>query len=150
MQFGLPHFLIAIIFWCVCRHPIDPMAINLLCCIHNNEHTRTHDAIRNTFATITWDVSFHMGWKQLHSFLKSRSTPFCWWINIVLTKDDIHTLANIVIFDPTRVDLFLRSCAIQGFSAFDVVQTKELNYHNWYPTNQFLFLAIEIFGFLQK
>jgi hypothetical protein len=55
-------------FWCMCTHPIDPMVIHLLCCIRNNEHTRTHDVIRDTFAAITWDVNFHMGWKQLHSF----------------------------------------------------------------------------------
>jgi hypothetical protein len=47
----------------------------------------------------------------------------CWWINIVFTKNGIHTLAKVVI-NPTCVDLFSQSCTIQRFVAFDVVQTK--------------------------
>jgi hypothetical protein len=44
-----------------CTHPIDPMGIHLLHCDHDNEHIGTHDGVRNTFATIVWDVGFHVG-----------------------------------------------------------------------------------------
>ncbi len=32
----------------------------------------------------------------------------------------------------------------------DATQTKERSYHNWHPTDQFLPLAIEVFGYLHK
>jgi hypothetical protein len=56
----------------------------------------------------------------------------------VLTKDDIRSLVNIVIVNPTRVNLLPRSCAIQGFDAFDVVQAKERTYRNQHPIDQFI------------
>jgi hypothetical protein len=68
----------------------------------------------------------------------------------VFTKDDIHTLADIVIVDPTRAYLFPRYCAIQGFATLDVVQIKEKKYYNQHPTDQFLPLTIEIFEYLHK
>ncbi len=57
-QLGLPNPSIANILWCVCTHFIDPMGIHFLCCVHGNKHTRTHDAICDTFAAIAWDVGF--------------------------------------------------------------------------------------------
>ncbi len=65
-------------------------------------------------------------------------------------KDGIYTLTNVVIIDPTQVDLLPQSCAIQGFAAFDVVQVKEKSYHDQHSTDQFLPLAIEVFGCLHK
>ncbi len=46
----------------------------------------------------------------------------------MFTKDGIRPLVNIVIVDPTCVDLFPQSCTTQGFATFDVAQTKEMNY----------------------
>ncbi len=68
----------------------------------------------------------------------------------MFTKDNIHTLADVVIVDPTRAYLFPQSCAIQGFVVLDATQVKEKKYYNRHPTNQFLPLAIEIFGHLHK
>jgi hypothetical protein len=48
----------------------------------------------------------------------------------VLTKDNIHTLVNVVITDPTQANLFPRFCTTKGFVAFDAAQTKKWNYHN--------------------
>jgi hypothetical protein len=58
---GLPHPSIASIFQCVCTHPIDPMGIHLLCCVHGNERIGIHDAIYITLSPLcemlssTWD-----------------------------------------------------------------------------------------------
>jgi hypothetical protein len=82
------------------------MGIHLLHCVHGNQHTKTHDAIYNTFVAITWDVGFHMEKKQLHVLLSTTFNSFHQWINIVFTKDDIRTLLNIVIVDPTQANLF--------------------------------------------
>ncbi len=73
-----------------------------------------------------------------------------WWVDIVLTKDDIRTLVDIVIANPTWMDLFPWSCAIQRFATLNIIQGKERNYRNRHSTNQFLLLIIEIFGYLHK
>ncbi len=147
---GLPHLSIISICWCVCSHPIDLMGIHLLHCAHGNERIGTHDAIHNSFVAIAWNVSFHMGWKQLYALPSTTFNSFRWWIDIVFTKDGIHTLVDIVIADPTWAYLLPRSCAIQGFARSNAAQAKERNYHNQHPTNQFLPLAIEVFGCLHK
>ncbi len=46
----------------------------------------------------------------------------------MLTKDEIRTLIDFVMVDPSHADLFPRHCTTQGFVAFDVIQTKEKSY----------------------
>ncbi len=69
-----------------------------------NEHIRTHDAIRDTFAAIAQDADFHVGQEQLHALLSTTFNSFHWWVNM-LTKYGIHTLANVIIADPTWTGL---------------------------------------------
>jgi hypothetical protein len=52
----------------------------------------------------------------------------CQQVNIVLTKNDIHTSIDIIIVAPTSVDLLPQFCATQGFDASNVVQAKKWNY----------------------
>jgi hypothetical protein len=132
---------------CVCTHPIDPIGIHLSHGVHGNKHTKTHDVIRDTFATIAQNVGFHVGREQLHVLLSTTFNSFCWQFNIVLTRDDICTLVDIVIPNPTWANLFPWSCAIPGFATFDAIQTKEKSYRNRHPIHQFLPLAIEVFGY---
>jgi hypothetical protein len=77
------------------------MGIHLLRCARGNKCTRTHDA----FGAIVWDVGFHLGWKQLHVFFLNVFNSSHQWVNIVFTKDSIHTLVNVIIVDPTQADL---------------------------------------------
>ncbi len=77
------------------------MGIYLLRCAHDNEHIGTHDAIHDPFATIMRDANFHVGQKQLHTFPSTTFNSFHQQINIVLTKNGIRTLTNVVIADPT-------------------------------------------------
>jgi len=135
--FGLPHPLIASVPQCVCTHPINLIGIHLLHCVHDNEHIGTHVAIHNNFDAITWDVSFHMKWNQLHAFLSITFNSSCWQVNIVLTKDDIRTLVDVVIDDPLWTNLKPQSCATQRFVTFNVVQAKERSYHNRHPLINF-------------
>jgi hypothetical protein len=76
------------------------MVIHLLHCVHGNKRTGTHDAIRNTFAAVMRDASFHMGRKQLHALPSTTFNSSYRRIDIVLTKKNNCTLANIVITDP--------------------------------------------------
>jgi hypothetical protein len=102
---GLPHPLIVHIFRCICTHPINPMGTHFLLCVHSNEHAGTHDAIHNTIVTITWNVGFHMGREQLHALPTTTFNSFHQWVDIMPTKDDIRTLVNIVIVNPTWTNL---------------------------------------------
>jgi hypothetical protein len=150
MQLGLPHPSITNIIWCVYTHPIDLMGIHLLRCVDGNECIGTHDVIHNTFAAIVWNASFHMGQKQLHALRSTTFNSFHQSVDIVFTKDDICTLANIVIVDPMQANLLPWSFATKGFEASNASQAKERNYCNQHPTYQFLPLAIEILGCLYK
>jgi hypothetical protein len=89
----------------VCTHPIDFTNIHFLHCAHGNEHIGTHDVICNIFATIVWNVGFHMGCEQLHELFSNMFNSSYWRIDIVLTEDGICTLVNIVITNPTQVGL---------------------------------------------
>ncbi len=84
------------------------------------------------------DVGFHVGWEQLHAIPSTTFNFSCRKIDIVVTKDGICTLVDIVIANPTQANLFPQFYAIQGFFTFDVAQAKERSYHNSHPTNQFL------------
>jgi hypothetical protein len=47
----------------------------------------------------------------------------------VLTKDEIHTLINVVIVNPTRTYLFPQFHVTQKFIIYDATQAKEKGYH---------------------
>jgi hypothetical protein len=147
---GLPHPSIACMPWCVCTHPIDPMGIHLLRCVHSNEHIKTHDGICDTFVTSVRDVNFHVGWKQLHALPSTTFNSSCRWVDVVFTKYGIHTLVDVIIVNPTWTDLLPWSCRTRGFVAPNAIQAKEKSYHNWHPIDQFFPLAIEVFGCLHK
>jgi hypothetical protein len=126
------------------------MGIHLLRCVHGNKHTRTHDVIYNTFVIIARDVGFHLKQKQLHVFISTTFNSLCQRVDIVFTKCDICTLADVVIVDPTQANLLPQSCVTQRFVAFDTIESKEMNYCNRHPIDQFFPLVIEIFGCLHK
>jgi len=95
------------------------MGIHLLHCAHSNERIKTHDEVYD----ICRNAWFHMGWKQLHVLTLTMFNPSRQWVNIVFTKDGIRTLVDVIIADPTCVDLLIRSCKTQGCVAFDATQT---------------------------
>jgi hypothetical protein len=97
----------------------------------------THDAVCNTFATIVRDAGFHMGWEQLHALFSTMFNSSHWQINVVFTKDDICILVDVIIANPTQAYLLPRSCATQGFVAFDAVQAKERSYCDQHLNDQF-------------
>jgi hypothetical protein len=48
----------------------------------------------------------------------------------VVTKDGICIVTNVVIVDPTQMNLFFQSCTTERFIALDAIQVKEKNYCN--------------------
>jgi len=118
MWLGLPHFSIACIPQCLCTHPINLMCIHLLYYIHGNVCMGTHDVVCNTFVTIAWNIGFHVGQEQLHVFLSIAFNSSCQQVDIMITKNGIRTLINIIIADPTRANLLPWSYAAQRFVVF--------------------------------
>jgi hypothetical protein len=112
--------------------------------LHPWQWTHMHyDVVHNTFVAIAQDANFHMGWKQLHTLPLTTFHFSHWEVDIVITKDGIRTLANIVIANPTWMDLLTWSYTTRGFTTSKGTQTKERNYCDWHPTYHFLLLAIE-------
>jgi hypothetical protein len=66
---------------------------------HGNKRMGTHDVVRSTcnYYFHCANASFHMGQKQLHVLPLAMLNSFCQWINIVLTKNGICTLVDVVI-----------------------------------------------------
>jgi hypothetical protein len=110
----------------------------------------THDVVCDTFVAITQNVNFHLRQEQLHALLSTMFNSSYQEVDIVLTKDGICILINIVIVDPTQMDLLPQSCATQRFVTFDVTQAKERNYRNQHPIDQFFLSIIKVFGCLHK
>jgi hypothetical protein len=75
---------------------------------------------------------------------------FCWRVDIVLTKDRIYTLTDVVIANTMHVDLIFWSCTTKGFAASNAAQAKKKSYRDWHPIDQMLILAIEVFECLHK
>jgi len=66
----------------------------------------------------------------------------------VLLVDGVHTLVNIVIADPTQVDLVSRIVFSCGVVAIAEVQAKEGFYRYQFLLDMFLLLDVEVFGCL--
>lgn len=94
----------------MCVHTIDLMSIHFLCCAQVYERSETHDAVCDIFATIAQNVGIHMWQEQLHKLPLPTFNSFCQRINLVFTKNGIHTLVDVVIADSMHVDLFPWSC----------------------------------------
>jgi hypothetical protein len=63
-------------------------------------------------------------------FFSTTSNFFHQQIDIMLTKNGIHTLADVINADPMQVDSLTQSSITQGFAAFDVVQANKRSYCN--------------------
>jgi hypothetical protein len=99
----------------MCTHPIGVMSVHLLHYAHDNEHRNTRDVICNNFVAIVRDVGFYVARKQLHTLSSTMFHSSCQQIDIVLTKNGIHTLVDVVIVDLTQLDLLHQPYATQGF-----------------------------------
>jgi hypothetical protein len=63
-----------------------------------------------------------------------------------LLIDDIHTLIDVVIANPTQADLVSWMALSHGVVVTLVAQVKEGLYHDCHSTYVFFPLAIEVFG----
>ncbi len=143
MRLGLPHPSIGSISQCVCTHPIDSMGIHFLHCAHGNKRIGTHDAIRDTFATINQRCWVPRGIR----------TITCTSFNHIqfLSLISRHCVYQKWHSHPSQCfHCWPNSYATQRFITFKTTQTKGRSYHNRHPIDQFVPLAIEVFGCLHK
>ncbi len=97
-------------------------------CVHGNERIGTPDVVCDTSLPLRGILTFTWGKISYMHFLQTHSTPHVSRINIVLTKDGICTLVEVVVVNSTRTNLFPRSCTTQGFVVFNVAQAKKQSY----------------------
>jgi hypothetical protein len=147
---GPPHPLIVGIHQCMCIHLIDFMGIHLLRYAHGNEHIKTHDVIHDTFATIVWGANFHVGQEQLHTLPSTTFNFSHWRVDIVLTKDGIYTLTNVVIVDLMWVDLLPDLAQFKYLSPSMQLKTKKKGVITTDTPPINFPLAIELYGYLHK
>jgi hypothetical protein len=125
------------------KYPFE-VGIHFCGCYHGGEWTTSHDAIWNALAFIEKNAKFHVLHEPTHVLPSPSIKSFHWRVNIMLSIVDISILTNVIITNPTWINLVsqvVSSCEV-------VIQAKEKIYHNWHWTNTFFPLAIEIFGCL--
>jgi len=66
----------------------------------------------------------------------------------VLLIDGIRTFVNVVIANPTRLNLVSQVVSSHGVAMMVTTQVKERFYHNRHSTNMFFPIAIKVFGCL--
>jgi hypothetical protein len=77
------------------------MGIHFFHYIHGEERKTSHDVVRDVFVTIAKDARFHVSRKQSHVLTPLALQSSHHQVNIVLLVDNVHTLTNVVITNPT-------------------------------------------------
>jgi hypothetical protein len=101
--------------------------------------------VRNVFVSIARDMGFHASHEQTHVLPPPSLQSSYERVDIMLLVDGIRTLANVVIVDPTQVNLVSQTASFHRVVATMATQAKEGLYHNQHPTYTFLPLAIKVF-----
>ncbi len=63
----------------------------------------------------------------------------------MLPIDGVHTLSNVIIIEPTRIDLVSQATISHGIEMTIMIQTKDDLYHNQFPMDMFFSLVEEVF-----
>ncbi len=70
-------------------------------------------------------MEFYVLHERTHVLLLFSLQSFHWWVDIMLSTNDIHTLVDIVIVDPTQVDLVSHATSSCGVAVIVTIQGKE-------------------------
>jgi hypothetical protein len=71
-------------------------------------------------------------------------------VDIMLLIDGVRMLTDIIIIDPTWVDLVLCVALFRGVAMIITTKAKDSFYHNQFPADMFLLLAIKVLKFLHQ
>ncbi len=97
IRLGLSHPLVVGVSHCIFSQPLNPTRIHLLRCAHSGERMALHDA----FGTIVKIAKFHVSQEQSHVLPPLALQFLHCQVDIVLSINGVHMLANVVIADPT-------------------------------------------------
>jgi hypothetical protein len=71
-------------------------------------------------------------------------------VDILITKDDLHTLMDLVITNSTCTNMVQQTSTTTTHAATMVAQEKTQSYAEQAPSNDFIPLAIETYGCLHS
>jgi hypothetical protein len=146
----LPNPSIASIPKCMCTHPINPMNIHLLCCVHGNECTWIHDAIYNMFFCHYMGCWFPRGAKTT-TCVSFKHVQFFMLMNWHCAHQKWHSHLNQHCDCQPKTSRFISQILHHPrICYFPVTQAKEWSYCDWHLVNQFLLLVVEVFECLHK
>jgi hypothetical protein len=148
-RLDLLHPLILELIHYICDYPLDLVGTHLFPCSHGGEWITFHDAIWNAFIYITKDMRFHVSCKQTHVLIESSLSFYYKWVGIMLSTNDIDTLANMVIANPTWTNFISHIISFHEVVVRVVIQAKEGLYHNWHLKDFFFCLARKVFDCLR-
>ena len=129
--------------------PGDTLGTHLLRCSRGGERTAAHDAVRDAIEYIIRDAGRAVV-REKTGFLPS-SIPGGRGgrVDLVISEPARgHTLLDIVIADPTRVDLVARAAVASEHAASEAARQKERRYTGRPQGDTFIPIAIETYGAL--
>lgn len=92
---------------------------------HGGEWTTSHDMVWNAFVSIARNIGFHVSCEQTQVLRPPSLQSSCEWVDIMLLVDGIRTLPNVVIVDPTWMDLIFQIVSFHKVVTTIATQTKE-------------------------
>jgi hypothetical protein len=115
-KLSLPHALTLKVIHCICGQLLD-LARTHLCCSHGGEQIASHNVVQDAFASIVKDARSHVSHEQTHVFPPPSFQSIYWSVDILLLVDSICTLVDMIITNPTWVDLVSRATLSHGVAA---------------------------------
>jgi hypothetical protein len=92
---------------------------------YKEECIATHNTIRDVFASITKYVGFHVLHEQTHVFALFSFYSLKQQVDIMFTTNGVHTLANIIIINPTQADFISRVIIFRGVATMITTEAKD-------------------------
>ncbi len=86
--------------------------------------------------------NFDRNWFQKWNWILNKKV-----VDIVITKNSFWTLVNVIIVDPTHIDLVQNVLMKTTYAIAIVIQNKARSYTKRAPRNDFIPLAIETYDF---
>ena len=127
-------------------HPLDPLGTHLLRCARGGGRTSSHDSVRDAVEHIIRE-SRQDAHRERTGFLPSSAREGR--VDIVISDAAMgHTLADIVVSDPTRRDLVERAARHDLVAATHAERRKETHYRDRAAGTKFVPFALEMYGAL--
>lgn len=108
IRLGPPHLTIHGMGHCIYGWLIDSMKVHFIMVLQGRMHCNPqhHSGL---FASITKYVGFHVLHEQTHVFPLFSFYSLKQQVDIMFTTNGVHTLANIIIINPTQANQFHES-----------------------------------------